>query len=142
MATAATRINIGSPATLTISSSVTSLAYSTGQRLQNTEGAPLADFTVTGVTFGAAPVAGALRIAIVSRDSAGNAGPMPSAALVPNITVGLGPQPSTGNTSTGWLMTAERVPIPPDCDFYVYNASTGQSLNAATVTAQRYGYGM
>lgn len=141
MATAATRVNIGSAVTLTISSSVANLAYSSGVRLQNTEGAPLADFTITGVTFGAAPVTGALMIVIISRDTAGNIGPTPTSAILPKI-YPFNPQPTTGNSSTGWIMTCERVPIPTDCDFYVYNASTGQSLTSATVSAQRYGYGV
>lgn len=143
MATAATRINIGSAVTLTTGASIASAAYSAaGQRLQNTEGAPVADFTLTGVTFAAAPVAGAIRLAIVDRDTSGNAGPTPSAALVPRTYV-FDPRSSTGNGSTGWIMSCLRVPISPDCDFWLYNAATGQSLNSGAVcTAQRYGYGM
>lgn len=140
MATA-NRINIGSASVLTVSASVASLTYSSPQRLQNTEGAILADFTVTGVTFGAAPTTGSLMIAIVARDGAGNPGPTPSASMLPKI-YPCSPQPASGNSSTGWIMSCERVPIPPDCDFYLYNASTGQSLSAATVSAQRYGFGV
>lgn len=143
MATAATRVDIGSAVTLTTGASIASNAYSAaGQRLQNAEGAPVADFTLTSVAFATAPVAGAIRLAIVDRDTSGNAGPTPSAALVPR-TYGFDPQPSTGNSSTGWIMSCNRVPISPDSDFWLYNAATGQSLNSGAVcTAQRYGYGV
>lgn len=139
--TAATRVNIGSAISQAISSAVASLAYSSNIRVQNTEGAPLADVWLTGVTFGAAPVAGALMLALVARDSAGNVGPTPSASMVPEV-YPFNPQPSTGNTSTGWIMACRNVPIPADCDLYIYNASTGQSLTAATVNVQRFGYGV
>lgn len=143
MATAQTRVNIGTAVTLTTGASITSNAYSSaGQRLQNTEGAPAADFILTSVTFGTAPVAGAIRLAIVDRDTSGNQGPTPSAAIVPK-TYPFDPQPSTGNTSTGWIMSCSRVPIPADCDFWLYNAATGQSVNSGAVcTAQRYGFGV
>lgn len=143
MMAAATRVNIGSAVTLTTGASIASNAYSaTSSRLQNTEGAPVADFTVENVTFAAAPVAGAIRLAIVDRDTSGTQGPTPSASIVPR-TYPFDPQPATGNTSTGWVMSCNRVPISPDCDFWLYNAATGQSLNSgAVVTAQRYGYGV
>jgi hypothetical protein len=112
-------------------------------RIQNTNNWLLADFRLTGVTFGAAPVQGSLQIAKVPRDFAGNPGPVPvNASMVPLQVYTLGPTPGAGNAATGWVMSADAVPLDPDADYWLYNNNTAQTLAAGwTLTAQPWSPG-
>ena len=103
------------------------------QRSALTVAALLCDFRLTSVTFGTAPVGGCLQLAIVDRDASGNIGPTPSATLVPTKLITLGPLPAASNASTGWIMGADAVSIPPDCDVWLFNNGTAFSLSSGWV---------
>lgn len=95
--------------------------------------AMLCDFRLTSVTFATAPVGGVLQLAFVDRDASGNQGPTPSATIVPAKVITLGPMPAASNASTGWIMGADAVSIPSDCDVWLFNNGTAFSLNSGWV---------
>ena len=145
MTTPILRNAIGSALTVTTANAIANNAYANSAdqlRIQNTGNALLADFRLTGATFATAPVGGAVQIAIVDRDLAGNAGPTPSSSMVPNRIYTLGPMPSTGNASTGWVMGVDAVPMTADQDVWLYNNGTAYSLNSGcTLSAQLWSPG-
>lgn len=149
MGTPIVRNNVGSAVAVTSANAVASNAYANvADRLRITTssggnlGALLADFRLTSVTFGAAPTAGAIQLYAVDRDGSGTAGPTPASTILPRLVGTFSPQPNTGNASTGWIMALNNVPLSPDCDYYLYNNGTGQSLSAGWVlTAQPWSPG-
>lgn len=136
----ATRISAG-----TVSGTlgaVANNAYSGGLRINNTGLALAADFRLTAATFATAPTTGALVLVAVDRDNSGNAGPTPSSSMVPRYVGTFDPQPSTGNATTSWVMGIDGVSLTTDADYYVYNAATGQTLNAgASLAANLFNIG-
>lgn len=144
MTTPITRNNIGSPVTVTTANTIANNAYANAAdklRINNTGGAMVADFRLTGLSFGSAPVAGIVQIVAVDRDFAGNAGPTPSSAMVGRVYSG-SPSPSAGNASTGWIVSWERIPISADADYWLFNNGTGQQISAGcTLTAQPWSPG-
>ena len=144
MTTPITRVTVGSVVSHTNGSAVANNAYCVSGdavRIQNTSNALLADFRLTGVTFGTAPVAGCLQLAKAPRDLSGNIGPTPSATLVPTQVWTFGPVPAASNASTGWIMSIDSVPIDADADYWIYNNGTGYSLTAATIAYQLWSPG-
>ena len=96
----------------------------------------LADFRLTNVTFGVAPVAGTLQLIAVDRDFSGNQGPTPSASMQGRLVGVFSPTPQAANALTGWIMSVNSVPLTPDADYWIFNSATGQTLNAGwTLTA-------
>ena len=144
MPTPILRNNVGSPVTVTTANTIANNAYANiadKLRIQNTGNALLADFRLTGVVFAAAPVAGGVVLVAVDRDSAGNAGPTPSASMI-GKQYPFSPSPSASNASTGWIMSVNNVPLSADCDYWIYNAGTGQQIAAGCVlTAQPWSPG-
>jgi len=138
------RNNVGSAVTVTTANAIANNAYANSAdklRINNTGNALLADFRLTGVTFAAAPVAGAVQLIAVDRDFSGNAGPTPSASMLGRI-YPFSPQPSTSNASTGWVMSCNSVPLSADCDYWLYNNGTAQQIAAGCVlTAQPWSPG-
>lgn len=132
MPTPIIRNAIGTEITVTTTVAIASNAYSNAAdklRIQNTGGALLADFRLTGVVFAAAPVAGSVQLVAVDRDLAGNAGPAPSAALLGRA-YKFSPQPAAGNSSTGWIMAINNVQLSADADYWLYVNGTAQQLAA------------
>ena len=138
------RTNIGSPISVTTANAIANNAYSNAAdklRINDTGNALLADFTLTGVTFGAAPVAGNVQLVAIDRDAAGNPGPTPSASMLGRV-YPFSPQPSTGNASTGWVMSCPRVPLSADTDYYLLNNGTAQQIAVGcTLSAQLWSPG-
>ncbi len=99
-------------------------------------GALLADFRLTGVTFSAAPVKGALQLVRVDRDFAGNQGPTPSATLLGTPVGAFSPMPTVSNALTGWIMGIDSVALAPDADYWLLNNDTAVNVTACTLTAQ------
>jgi len=144
MPTPILRNDIGSPIVVTTTVAIASNAYANSAdklRIDNTGNALVADFSLTGVVFGIAPVGGTVALVAIDRDSAGNAGPAPSGAMLGKV-YPFTPSPSTGNTSTGWVMTCNRVPLSADCDFWLYNNGTSYQIAIGCVlTAQPWSPG-
>ncbi len=144
MPTPILRNNVGSPIIVTAANSVANNAYANSSdklRIQNIGNALLADFRLTSVTFNAAPVVGNMAIVAVDRDFAGNAGPTPAATILGKV-YHFTPGPSTSNTSTGWVMACNNVPLSADCDYWLFNNGTLVSLNTGWVlTAQPWSPG-
>lgn len=142
--TAVTRIAVGSPVAVTTTVAIANNAYSNTAdklRINNTGGALLADFVLTGATFAAAPVAGIVQLVAVDRDGAGNAGPTPSASMLGRV-YPFTPQPAAGNAATSWIMTCPRVPLSADTDYYLCNNSTAQQIAiGCTLTANLWSPG-
>lgn len=139
------RTNVGSAVSVTTANAIASNSYANAAdklRINNTGNALLADFTLTSATWATAPVGGVLQLVAVDRDSAGNAGPAPSSSMLGRLVGSFSPSPSTGNASTGWIMTIPAVPLTADCDYWIYNNGTGYSLAAgAVLTAQPWSPG-
>lgn len=149
--TAALRTNVGSAISRDYANAVANNAYSNSadairirpNRTDGSEqGALLADFRLTSVTFGTAPVTGALQLVAVDRDLAGNQGPTPSSTLRGRVVGSFSPQPAASNASTGWIMGINSVPLSPDADYWIYNNSTGVSLSDCIITAQCWSPGV
>lgn len=135
MSTPIIRNNIGSAITVTTANAIANNAYANSAdklRIQNTGGALLADFRLTGVVFAAAPVAGSVQLVAIDRDLAGNAGPAPSASMLGHA-YKFSPQPSTGNSATGWVMAINNVSLSADADYWLYVNGTAQQLAAGCV---------
>lgn len=139
MTTPIIRVNAASVITVTGANSIANNAFANSadvMRLQQSAmsiPALLADFRLTSVTFSTAPVTGLLQLAIVDRDLSGNIGPTPSATLMPTRIYTLGPIPLASNTSTGWIMGVDGIPLTQDQDVWPYNAGTGYTLNSGWV---------
>lgn len=134
MATAFTRVNVGSVFSVTAANAVASGSYSvSGDKLtidNTTNLALLADFElVLGGSFSAAPTAGVLSLFAVDWDLGNsNAGPAPtSTSPMPRFCGNFSPTPQTGNTATTWKMTTNAIPLADKTDYYIQNTS-GQSL--------------
>lgn len=144
MPTPILRNNVGSPIVVTTTVAIANNAYANSAdklRINNTGNALLADFRLTGVTFAAAPVAGAVMLVAVDRDFAGNAGPTPSAAMLGKV-YPFDPKPASSNASTGWVMSCNSVPLSPDCDYWLLNSGTAQQIASGCVlTAQPWSPG-
>lgn len=131
------RQTIGSELSVTFGSSVANNGYSaSGDKLtidNGTNKALLADFAFTP-TFAAAPVVGTVQLFAVdySLDGA-TAGPAPSSTMLPRLVGSFSPQPQSSNAATSWLMRLNAVAITGKSDYYVRNATTGQTINAGAV---------
>ncbi len=105
-------------ATNTISGAITRITASSFNN------AMLLDAWISG-SFGTDPAgAGALQLIVVPRSLSGDQGPVPTAAtarLVYSAEIG-----STGNTAK--VFSFERIPLPVDCDLYLYNNNSGYTL--------------
>lgn len=138
------RTNIGSAVTVTTANSIVNNAYANSAdklHIDNTGNALLGDFRLTGVSFGAAPTAGVVQIVVVDRDFAGNAGPTPSSSMLGRV-YSMTPSPSTSNASTGWVLACNSVPIPDDCDVWIFNNNTGQTIaSGCTLSCQLWSPG-
>ena len=145
MAAPILRNNVGANIVVTATVAVANNAYAAAadlMRINNTGLALLADFRLTSVVFAIAPVTGSLQLFAVERSFANVAGPTPSATMQPKLVAVFSPVPIAGNTSTGWVMGANAMPLSPDADYWLYNAGTGQSLNLGWVlTAQLWSPG-
>lgn len=144
MPTPILRNAIGSPIFVTTANAIANNAYANAAdklRIDNTGNALLADFRLTGVVFGTAPVGGTVALVAVDRDFAGNAGPAPAASMLGKV-YPFTPSPSTSNTSTGWVMACNNVPLSADCDYWLFNNGTGFQIAAGCVlTAQPWSPG-
>lgn len=152
MPTPVTRQTVGPAVSITGANAIASAAYAVAAdalRLVTSSGpnagALLADFRLTrasGAMFGAAPTAGTVQLIAVPRAFDGTPGPAPSASMLGRVVGTFSPSPATGNAATGWVMSIDSVPLPPDCDFFLFNNATGQSLSAGwTLTAQPWSPG-
>jgi hypothetical protein len=104
------------------------------QSALSTPGLLLADVRLTGVAFAAAPVAGSVQLAVIPRDAAGNQGPTPTATgIVPSKIYTFGPLIGAANSSTGWIMSIDSIPLNADSDFWLYNNGTAQQIAAGCV---------
>ena len=144
MPTPILRNNVGSPVTVTTANAIANNAYANSAdklRINNTGNALLADFRLTGVTFAAAPVTGVVQLIAVDRDGSGNAGPAPSSAMIGRVYT-FSPAPNTGNSSAGWIMSCNNVPLSADCDYWLYNNGTAQQISSGcTLSAQPWSPG-
>lgn len=96
----------------------------------------LADFCLTGATFGTAPVGGNVQLVAVDRTTAGVQGPTPSASMIGRLVGTFSPSPSTSNALTAWTMTVNAVPLAMDADYWIFNNGTGYSIaSGCTLTA-------
>lgn len=145
MPTPILRQNQGSAVVVNAANGITNNGYSNATdklRIQNTGGALLADFRLTSVSFAAAPTSGSLQLVAVARDFAGNAGPAPSSPMLGRVVGTFNPQHASGNSATSWVMGIDSVPLTEDCDYWIFNNSTGYTLNAGWVlTAQPWSPG-
>lgn len=91
------------------------------------------DWRVTSIAFSTAPTSGVLALVFIPRDFAGNAGPTPTANLVPNGVKNLNISFGASNSSTTPTpQGVDTVLVPFDCDVYLYNG-TNQTLSAGVV---------
>lgn len=134
MTTPATRVN-GTALTKAFSVAINSNAYANSadalriqQSALSTPGLPLADFRLTGVAFSAAPTTGSVQLVKVPRNASGGIGPTPVSTLTGFPTWTFSPAPNTGNTSTGWDMSIDSVPLDADADYWLFNNGTGVSM--------------
>lgn len=130
----------GTNVTKTFANAVANNAYANSAdalRIQqpalSTPGLILADFRLTGVAFGTAPVGGVVQLAKIPRDASGTQGPTPSATLVPTQIWTFGPTPAASNASTGWVMGIDSVPLDADQDFWLFNNGTAFSMASGMV---------
>lgn len=130
----------GTSVTRTFANSVANNAYANSadalriqQSALSTAGLLLADFRLTSVSFGTAPVGGAVQLAKIPRDAAGNIGPTPSATLVPTQIWTFGPTPAASNASTGWIMSIDSVPLDADADYWLFNNGTAYTMASGMV---------
>lgn len=130
------RNNIGSVLSVTTANAIASAAYAvSADKLtidNSTNKALLVDFELQ-VTFGTAPVAGAVQLVAVdySLDGA-TAGPPPLSSMI-GRTYTMSPMPSTGNAVTAMRLTCNSVPLQNKTDFYLFNNATGQAIPASSV---------
>jgi hypothetical protein len=126
------RTNVGSATTYTLTGALATGTFVNAGRLNVGTGGPLlVDLTipVTGMT---APVAGALQAVIVPRDAAGNAGGTATATLLwPAYT--FNPAPVASNAATAFTFSCLSVPLPADCDVWLYNNALGQNIPSGSV---------
>ena len=137
MSTPILRNNVGSPIAVTTTVAIANNAYANAAdklRINNTGNALLADFILTGATFGTAPVGGRVQLVAVDRTTAGVAGPTPSSSMLGRV-YSFDPQPTTGNALTTWTMTCPKVPLNADTDYWLLNNGTGYQIAIGCVLA-------
>lgn len=131
----------GTAVSRTFTNTIANNAYSNSadalriqQSALSTPGLLLADFRLTSVSFGTAPVSGSVQLVRISRDASGNQGPTPSATLVPNQVWTFGPLPQASNSSTGWIMAIPGpIALDADADYWIYNNGTGYTMASGMV---------
>jgi hypothetical protein len=132
----------GTPVTLTTANAIANNAYANSADAMRLEISALsaayllADFCLTGATFGTAPSGGSVQLIAVDRTPSGTQGPTPSASLLGRVAGTFNPVPSTSNVLTTWTMTINAVPLSADCDYWLYNNGTGYTIaSGCTLTA-------
>lgn len=130
------RTTVGSAFTVTAANAIANNAYSNAAdklAINNTGNALLADFRLTSATFATAPVGGSLQLIQVDRDLAGNAGPTPASTMLGKVVGTFTPQPGASNAATSWVMGIDSVPLTAYADYWIFNNSTGYSLNSGWI---------
>lgn len=61
------------------------------------------------------------------------AGPAPLTSMLGRFVGSFSPAPSTANAATSWRMSLNSVALSNKCDYYLFNAATGQSLSSGSV---------
>lgn len=132
--------NSGTTVTLTSANSVANNAYANSadaMRIQQSAlsvpGLLLADFRLTSVTFGTAPVGGCVQLVKVPRNDAGSIGPTPVSTLLNLMVYTFSPTPAASNASTGWIMGIDSVPLDLDADYWLFNNGTGFTISSGWV---------
>lgn len=112
------------PASTLTNNSITGSAVTRIQSVASYSGALLLDLWLSG-SFGTDPAgAGSLQAIIVARSPDGVQGPTPTTSIARNVyTFAQAP-----NATTGKVYAIERIPVPLDCDIWIYNNGTGQTL--------------
>ena len=98
----------------------------------------LMDVFLSG-SFATSPAGvGALQLIVVDRSPTGDIGPVPVAATARNVyTFSQSPQ-----GTTGVIYSARSVPVPIDCDLYLFNNATGYTFtytNSMNTSASCFG---
>ena len=130
------RNKIGSVLSVTTANAIASAAYAVAaDKLaidNSTNKALLADFELE-VTFGTAPVAGAVQLVAIDYSLDGNtAGPAAAATMI-GRTYTMSPMPAASNAVTAMRLSCNSVPLANKTDFYLFNNSTGQSIPVGSV---------
>lgn len=126
------------PASTLTNNSITGSAVTRIQSVASYSGALLLDLWLSG-SFGTDPAgAGALQAIIVARSPDGVQGPTPTAATARNV-YSFAPG---GTTTSAKVYAIERIPVPLDCDIWLYNNATGQTFtytNTMNSSASAFG---
>lgn len=126
------------PASTLANNAITGSAVTRIQSVASYSGALLMDLWLSG-SFGTDPAgAGALQAIIVARSPDGVQGPTPVAATARNVyTFAQAPQSTSGK-----VYSIERIPVPLDCDIWLYNNATGFTFtytNSMNTSAAAFG---
>lgn len=131
------RNNVGAVLSVTTANAIASAAYAVAaDKLtidNSTNKALMVDFELQA-TFGTAPVTGAISLVAVDYSIDGTtAGPAPLTSMLGRFVGSFSPAPSTANAATSWRMSLNSVALSNKCDYYLFNAATGQSLSSGSV---------